>query len=69
VTGWLVPSVGQKIPVNPDWYLPLQKIPIAENRFLQACKVRELKIQGKSPLQCFTIRGCHTTVFIKVVND
>jgi len=47
VTGWLVPSAGQKIPVQPDWYLPPQKIPIAENRFLQAGKVRELQIQGK----------------------
>ncbi len=34
-TAWLVPSAGQKLPVQPDWYLPLQKIPHGENRFLQ----------------------------------
>jgi hypothetical protein len=38
VTGWLVPSVGQKLPVPPGWYLPLRKIPLAENRFLHADK-------------------------------
>jgi hypothetical protein len=36
VTGWLVPSAGQKIPVQPGWYLPPQNIPLGENRFLQA---------------------------------
>jgi hypothetical protein len=36
VTVWLVPSAGQKIPVEPGWYLPRQKIPLAENRFLHA---------------------------------
>jgi len=36
VTGWLVPSTGQKIPVQSAWYLPRQTIPLAENRFLQA---------------------------------
>jgi hypothetical protein len=41
VTGWLVPSAGQKIAVEPDWYLPPQKIPLAENRFLQAGKGAE----------------------------
>jgi hypothetical protein len=41
VTGLLVPSVGQKIPVQPGWYLPPQKIPLAENRFLQAGKGAE----------------------------
>jgi hypothetical protein len=34
VTGWLLPSTGQKIPVQPGWYLPPQKILLAENRFL-----------------------------------
>ncbi len=38
VTGWLVPSAGQKIPVQPGWYLPPQNIPLAENRCLQAGK-------------------------------
>ncbi len=45
--GWLVPSAGQKIPVQPGWYLPPQKIPIAENRFFR--QVRELKIRRKNP--------------------
>jgi len=38
VTGWLLPSTGQKIPVQPRWYLPPLKIPLAENRVLQAGK-------------------------------
>jgi hypothetical protein len=46
VTGWLVPSAAKKIPKQPGWYLPLRKIPLAENVFLQA--VSELKIQRKS---------------------
>jgi len=33
---WLVPSAGQKIPVERGWYLPPQKVPLAENRFLHA---------------------------------
>jgi hypothetical protein len=41
VTGWLVPSAGQKIPIQPSWYLPLQKILLAENMFLQAGKGAE----------------------------
>jgi hypothetical protein len=50
VTGWLVPSAGQKIPVQPGWYPPPQNIPLAENRFLQAGKEgsTELKIQRKN---------------------
>jgi hypothetical protein len=40
--GWLIPSTGQKIPVQPGWYLPPQKIiPLTENRFLQAGKGAE----------------------------
>jgi hypothetical protein len=31
---------GQKIPVQPGLYLPLQKILLAENRFLQAGKIQ-----------------------------
>jgi hypothetical protein len=31
-----VPSAGQKIPVQPGWYLPPQKIPLTENSFLEA---------------------------------
>jgi hypothetical protein len=52
VTGWLVPFAGQKIPLQPGWYLPLQKIPLAENRFLQAGKGAE-NTKEKSR-QCFT---------------
>jgi hypothetical protein len=36
VTGWLAPSTGQKNPVQPGWYLPPRKIPLAGNRFLEA---------------------------------
>jgi hypothetical protein len=48
----LVPSAGQKIPVQPGWYLQQQKILLAENRFLQ---VRELKIHRKNPGSAFRI--------------
>jgi hypothetical protein len=41
VTGWLVPSASQKTPVQLGWFLPPQKIPLAENRFLQAGKGAE----------------------------
>jgi hypothetical protein len=41
VTGWVVPSAGQKIPVQRGWYLPPQKIPLSENRFLQTSKGAE----------------------------
>jgi hypothetical protein len=52
VIGWLVPSAGQKIPVQPGWwYLPPQKIPLAENRFSQAGKGAE-NTKEKSR-QCF----------------
>jgi len=36
LAGWLAPSTRQKNPVQPGWYLPPRKIPLAENRFLQA---------------------------------
>jgi hypothetical protein len=42
---------GQKIPVQPGWYLPPQKIPFAENRFLQAGKGAENT--KKKSKQCF----------------
>jgi hypothetical protein len=54
VTGWLIPSAAQKIPVQPGWYLPLQKIQLAENRFLQAGKGAE-NTKEKSR-QCFAWR-------------
>jgi hypothetical protein len=41
VTGWLVPSADQQIPVQPGWYLPPRKIPLVENRYLQASKGAE----------------------------
>jgi hypothetical protein len=50
----LVPSAGQKISVQPGWYLLPQKIPLAENRFLQAGKGAEnIKQESK---QYFTAR-------------
>jgi len=52
VTGWLVPSAGQKIPVHPGRYLSPQKIWLAENRFLQAGKGAE-NTKEESRL-CFT---------------
>jgi hypothetical protein len=48
VTGWLVPSAGQKIPVQPGWYLPLEKIPLVEKTCFFR-QVMELKIQRKNP--------------------
>jgi hypothetical protein len=52
VTGWLVPSADQKIPVQPGCYLPPQKIPLAENRFLQAGNGAENT--KETFWQCFT---------------
>ncbi len=49
-----MPSHGQKIAVEPGWYLPAQKILLAETAFFR--QVMELKIQRKSR-QCFTIRN------------
>jgi hypothetical protein len=53
VIGWLVCSVDQKIPVQPGWYLPQQKILLAENMFLQAGKGAE-NTKEKSR-QCFYV--------------
>ncbi len=55
----LLPSADQKIPMQPGWYLRQQKIPFAENRFLQTGffrHVRELKIQRKNPGSALRIR-------------
>jgi hypothetical protein len=52
VTGCMVPSPGQKIPVQPGWYLPPWKIPLAENRFLQVGNQAE--ITKEKSTQCFT---------------
>ncbi len=52
VTSSLVPSAGQKIPVQPGWYLPLEKIPLAANRFLRGGRGAE-NTKEKSR-QCFT---------------
>jgi hypothetical protein len=55
VTGWLVPSASQKIPVQPGWYLQLQKIRPAENTFLQAGKGAE---NTKEEFRlCFMVHG------------
>jgi hypothetical protein len=53
VTVWLVPSAGQKIPVEPGWYLPPHKIPLAENRFLLHAGNGAENTKEKSR-QCFT---------------
>jgi hypothetical protein len=47
------PLVSQKIPLQPGWYLPPRKIPLAENRFLQAGKGAE-NTKEKSR-QCFML--------------
>jgi hypothetical protein len=47
VTGWLVPSAGQKIPVQPGEYLPPQKIRLLKTDFFG--QVRELKMRRKNP--------------------
>jgi len=52
VRGWLVPSTGPKIPVQPGWYLPPQKTPLAENRFFQAGD--EAENTKEKSRQCFT---------------
>jgi hypothetical protein len=52
VTGWLVHSAGHKIPLQRGWYLPPQKIPLVENRFLQEGNEAENR-KEKSRL-CFT---------------
>jgi len=52
VIGWLIPSTGQNIPVQPGSYLQPQKIPLGENRFLQALKGAE-NTKEKSR-ECFT---------------
>jgi hypothetical protein len=41
VTGYGVPSTGQKIPVQPGWHLPPQKVLLAKNKLLQAGKGAE----------------------------
>jgi hypothetical protein len=46
VTGWLVPSAGQKIPVQPGWYLPPQIPSLLKIGFFRQV-IRELKIQRK----------------------
>jgi hypothetical protein len=47
----VVPSAGQKILVQLGWYLPPQKISLAENRFLQAGKGAENTKENSR--QCF----------------
>jgi hypothetical protein len=52
VNGWLVPSGGQKILAQPCWYLSPHKIPLAENRILQAGKGAENT--NEKSRQCFS---------------
>ncbi len=67
----LVPSAGQKIPVQSGWYLPPHKnppIPLAENRFLQARKGAE-NTKEKS-WQCFIhLRLTHHRIYIYPLNS
>jgi hypothetical protein len=68
VTVWLIPSTGQKIPVQPGWCLPQGKIPLDENRFLQAGKGPENT--KKKSRQCFAFEGGENTLHtILVVVD
>jgi len=66
VTGWLVRSAGQKIPVQPGWYLLPHTIPLAENRFLQPGNGAENT--KENPRQCFPCRSdvspCHQNLVI-----
>jgi len=47
-----VPSAGKKIPGQPGWYLPPQKIPLAASRFLEGGKGAENRKEKST--QCFT---------------
>jgi hypothetical protein len=51
MTGWLVPSTVQKIPVQRGWYLPLQRILLVRNKFLQVGK--RIKNTKEKSRQCF----------------
>ncbi len=62
VTGWLVPSPGQKIPVQPGWYLPLQKIPQSGNSFLQVGKGAENTKEKFRAVLYVSEMSSHTTV-------
>ncbi len=52
----MVPFACQKILVQPGWYLPSQKILLAENKFLKAGKGAE-NTKEKSR-QCFSYTLC-----------
>ncbi len=52
---YLVRSASQKIPVQPGWYLPPQKILLPEHAFLQTRK--EAENTKEKSRQCFTIVG------------
>ncbi len=58
--GWLVPSAGQKIPIQPGWYLPSQKIPLDENRFLQAGNGGENTTEKIKAVLCVSLGGGHS---------
>jgi hypothetical protein len=65
VRGWLVPSAGQKIPIQPGWYLPPQKISLAENRFLQAGNGAE-NTKEKIQAMLYTSQKVHG-IFVVVI--
>jgi hypothetical protein len=65
VTGWLVPSAGQKIAVEPGWYLPPQKIPSPEDRFLLQAGKRAENTKEKSRQLLPYIYHFHKVVTMK----
>jgi hypothetical protein len=54
MTIWLVHFASQKIPIQPGWYPPWQKIPLAENNFLQTSKGDENT--NEKSTQCFMLK-------------
>jgi hypothetical protein len=67
VRGWLVPSAGQKIPIQPGWYLPPQKISLAENRFLQAGNGAE-NTKEKIQAMLYTSQKVHGIFVVVIYN-
>ncbi len=68
VTSWLVPSARQKIQVQPGWYLKPEKIPLAENRFLQAgAGAENTKEISRQCFKCGEISFSTIWIFKKIV--
>jgi hypothetical protein len=55
---YLVPSAGQKIPVQPGWYLAPQKILLAENHFLQTGKAAEFTKEESRQCLLLVFNSC-----------